>query len=65
MNHATHTFGDASSVTQRFGTESTRLQCEKLLDVLCINTSGGLLYMQIFDLFKNLIPAATHYSGSA
>ena len=63
MNHATHTFGDSSSVAARFGTESGIVRPEKLLDVLCYNNTAGVLYMLIFGIQNSLIPFGTVYAG--
>ena len=63
MNFATHSIGDQTSVASRFGTETGVVRPEKLLDVLCVNTTGGTLYLQIFDITNSLIPFGTAYSG--
>ena len=67
MNHATHTIGDATSVVGRWGSESTTLRPEKLMDVLVFNSSASLLYMQVFDIPNSVIAFGTKYSagGSA
>ena len=64
MNYPTHTLGDSTSVTSRFGSENGVVRPEKLLDVTCVNTSGGTLYMQVFEITNSLIPFGTAYSGA-
>jgi hypothetical protein len=60
---STHTIGDATSVTSRFGSENGIVRPERLLDVLCFNSSGGTLYMQVFEITNSLIPKGTAYAG--
>ena len=58
MNYATHTIGNAANVISRLGTESitpTVVRPEKLLDVLCLNNTAGLLYMQIFEVQNTIV----------
>jgi len=50
MNHATHVIGNASSVASRFGTENSVVRPEKLMDVLCFNSTGGTLYLQVHEI---------------
>ncbi len=63
MIHATRKLGDSTSVAQRFGSTNGITRPEKVLDVLCNNTSGGLLYMQVHEVTNSLIPKGTTYSG--
>jgi hypothetical protein len=64
MNHATRTIGDATSVIGRWGSESTNLRPEKLMDVLVFNSTASLLYMHVFDIPNSVIAFGTKYSGS-
>ena len=50
MNHAVHTFGDATSVKERYGSENAVVRPEKLMDVLCYNASGAELYLQVHEI---------------
>lgn len=63
--HCTHVIGDATSVAQRFGSENGYVRPQCLEDVTCINTSGGNLYMQVFDITNTLVPFGTAYTAGS
>ena len=63
MNFATHIVGDNTSVISRFGSYNGIIRPEKLLDVLCYNNTGGVLYMQVFEITNSLVPFGTVYTG--
>lgn len=65
MRHARLTIGDAASVANRFGTLSNRVRPEWLEQVAVVNTSGGTLYMQVFDIADGMIPFGTAYAAGA
>jgi hypothetical protein len=49
MNHASHFIGNAASVSTRLTSENGSIRPEKLLDILCFNNTGGVLYLQYHD----------------
>lgn len=68
MNHATLTIGDATSVAQRFGTNSLNplvVRPEKLKDVLCYNNTGGTLFMQVHEIGNTQITVSSAGTAGA
>ena len=65
MDYSLHRIGDQTSVAQRFGSENGFVRPERLNDVLCVNTSGGTLYMQIFEVNAGLVPFGTAYTAGS
>jgi hypothetical protein len=63
MNFPTKIFGDATSVTSRFGSANGIVIPERLIDVLCFNSSNAALYMLVFEITNSLIPFGTAYAG--
>lgn len=63
MNHPTRVFGDSASVASRFGSANGITQFEKLINVLCFNNTGGVLYLQVHEVNNGMIPNGTSYSG--
>jgi len=61
--HSIHVIGNATSVTSRFGSENGFVRPQQLVDVTCINTSGGNLYMQVFDITNTLVPFGSVYTN--
>ena len=49
MNHATIIIGNAASVSTRLTSNNGSIRPEKLVDILCVNETGGVLYMQYHD----------------
>jgi hypothetical protein len=49
MNHAVHLIGNSASVSTRLTSENGAIRPEKLMDILCFNNTGGVLYLQYHD----------------
>lgn len=56
--HHTHTFGNSTSVKERFGSENSAIRAEKLEDVVCVNeTATNPLFLQVHELTPGLAVA--------
>lgn len=64
MNRHTKIYGDSTSVTQRFASDNAYVRPEKLLDVVCTNTSGGTLYMQVHEISNTQITVSAAGTGA-
>lgn len=49
MHEQTHIIGTGASVATRLTSENGSIRPELLLDILCVNTTGGVLYLQYHD----------------
>ena len=61
MNHATKRYGNAANVASQFATDTGIVYPCKLLDVMCLNNTAGLLYMQVFNTPNNLVAFGSSY----
>jgi hypothetical protein len=61
--HAKVLYGDQTSVANRLASNNAFIRPEWLQDVACVNTTGGTLYMQVFDINDGMIPFGTAYAA--